>query len=175
MANGGRISTPLGALISVFDDSGALESLEFRGSTGTQDSRDRDRPHASALREQIGEYFAGERREFDLPLAPQGTEFERAVWKELSAIPWGSTTSYAEIARRLGKPGAVRAVGRANGKNPIPIIIPCHRVIGSDGSLTGYSGGLDRKRALLELEGRSVASQLDLFGPKPREGGEWLQ
>jgi methylated-DNA-[protein]-cysteine S-methyltransferase len=114
-------------------------------------------PPASALlrevRRQLAEYFAGERRVFDLPLDPRGTDFERRVWQEVAAIPYGETRSYAQVARAAGRPAACRAVGRANGSNPIPLVIPCHRVIGSDGSLTGYGGGLPLKRFLLALEG----------------------
>ncbi len=102
---------------------------------------------------QLDEYFARTRRRFDLPLAPAGTEFQREVWAVLRTIPFGATWSYAEVARRIGRPGAVRAVGAANGQNPIGIVIPCHRVVGSDGSLTGYGGGLPRKRWLLTHEG----------------------
>ena len=101
---------------------------------------------------QLGEYFAGERATFDLPLTMHGSEFERRVWSALREIPYGETTSYGEIARRVEAPAAARAVGLANGRNPIAVIVPCHRVIGADGSLTGYGGGLARKRVLLELE-----------------------
>jgi methylated-DNA-[protein]-cysteine S-methyltransferase len=106
---------------------------------------------AEAVR-QLSEYFAGERKEFDFPLAPEGTEFQRAVWKRLQEIPYGQTISYGELARRVGNPKASRAVGAANGKNPIPIVIPCHRVIGADGKLTGFGGGLPIKEALLAIE-----------------------
>src|SRR5262245_35626242 len=106
---------------------------------------------------QLGEYFAGERKTFSLTLIPEGTEFQRAVWSELQNIPYGETISYKELAERIGKPKAVRAVGAANGANPIPIIIPCHRVIGNDGSLTGFGGGLPLKKRLLELESRQLA------------------
>lgn len=102
--------------------------------------------------EQMSEYFVGERTEFDLELDMVGTQFQRRVWQALQAIPYGETCSYGEIARQIGSPSAFRAVGLANGHNPIGIIVPCHRVIGANGSLTGYGGGLDRKRALLELE-----------------------
>jgi len=101
---------------------------------------------------QLEEYFDGERREFDLPLNPSGTPFQMAVWKELLAIPYGETRSYKQIAQNIGNPKALRAVGMANNRNPISIIIPCHRVIGSDGSLVGYGGGLDMKQKLLDLE-----------------------
>ena len=103
---------------------------------------------------QLQEYFAGKRTRFDLPLAPRGTAFQKAVWAALLRIPFGETASYGDIARAIGKPAASRAVGGANHRNPIAIVIPCHRVIGADGSLTGYGGGLDHKRLLLELESR---------------------
>ena len=105
------------------------------------------------LSTQLGEYFSGKRKTFDYPLAPKGTEFQLAVWNALLEIPYGDTTTYAELARRIGRPSAVRAVGAANGANPIPIVVPCHRIIGTSGTLVGYGGGLDRKRWLLEHEG----------------------
>jgi methylated-DNA-[protein]-cysteine S-methyltransferase len=104
------------------------------------------------VKRQLDEYFAGKRRRFELALAPEGTDFQRSVWFALAAIPYGETCTYRAIAERIGQPRAVRAVGAANGANPIPIVIPCHRVIGSDGSLTGFGGGLDAKRYLLDLE-----------------------
>ena len=103
-------------------------------------------------RRQLGEYFAGARRRFDLPLEPAGTEFELTVWAALQEVPYGETVSYGELAARIGHADAARAVGVANARNPIAVIIPCHRVIGADGSLTGYGGGLERKRLLLDLE-----------------------
>jgi methylated-DNA-[protein]-cysteine S-methyltransferase len=105
---------------------------------------------------QLDEYFAGERKEFNLPLSLQGTAFQQKVWKQLQAIPYGKTISYAQLAQSIGNPKACRAVGSANGKNPISVIIPCHRVIAADGSLGGYASGLDVKRQLLELEKSSV-------------------
>lgn len=108
-------------------------------------------PFAEAKR-QLTAYFAGERTEFELPLAPQGTEFQHRVWAELARIPFGTTLSYGELARRIGNPNASRAVGLANGRNPISIIVPCHRVIGANGKLVGYGGGLPRKQALLAHE-----------------------
>jgi len=104
------------------------------------------------VKRQLEEYFAGKRTTFDVSLAPEGAPFEREVWRALEEIPYGETVSYGEIARRVGQPTAARAVGTANGHNPIAVIVPCHRVIGADGSLTGYGGGLERKRLLLELE-----------------------
>lgn len=108
---------------------------------------------------QLDEYFAGRRQRFDLPLAPQGTAFQQAVWQALLRIPYGQTSSYSAQAANIQRPKAVRAVGTANGANPIAVIIPCHRVIGRDGSLTGYAGGLPRKALLLSLEGASFAQQ----------------
>jgi methylated-DNA-[protein]-cysteine S-methyltransferase len=115
---------------------------------------------------QLEEYFAGLRRTFELPLAPQGTAFQRAVWQALREIPYGQTVSYGELARRLGLVAGARAVGLANGANPLPIIVPCHRVIGADGSLTGFGGGLGIKRALLSLEGAECV--VDLFSARER-------
>ena len=105
-----------------------------------------------AAADQLDAYFTGERTTFDLPLAPLGSEFQQRVWSALQEIPYGRTESYGELAERIGSPGGARAVGLANGKNPIGILIPCHRVVGANGSLTGYGGGLDRKRQLLDLE-----------------------
>ena len=110
------------------------------------------KPFVSARR-QLDEFFAGKRERFDLDLALEGTEFQQQVWTTLARIPYGKTWSYGELAKRIGRPKAVRAVGLANGANPLPIVLPCHRVIGADGSLTGYGGGMPAKRLLLELEG----------------------
>lgn len=115
-------------------------------------------PFARAI-VQLEEYFAGQRTGFDLPLAPAGTPFQHGVWAQLRRIPFGETRTYGELAERLGRPSASRAVGLANGRNPIGIIVPCHRVIGADGSLTGYGGGLDRKRRLLSFEQRVAAGR----------------
>lgn len=106
---------------------------------------------------QLDEYFSGNRKEFEVPLVLSGTEFQREVWAALRTIPYGQTASYGEIAAQIGRPGASRAVGLANGRNPVGIIVPCHRVIGADGTLTGYGGGLDRKQWLLSLEGAWLA------------------
>ena len=113
-----------------------------------------DHPVIAAAVRQLEEYFAGTRRTFDLPLDPVGTAFQRAVWAQLLAIPYGETRSYADIARAIGRPSATRAVGAANGRNPLPIVAPCHRVIGSNGALTGFGGGLPNKILLLDLESR---------------------
>jgi len=146
------LPSPIGALTLVAE----LEAVKTIWFPGSPDQVDPAWSEGSALlREtarQLEQYFAGRRQTFDLPLDPDGTPFQREVWAELTRIPYGTTTSYAELARRIGRPSAVRAVGAANGANPIPIVIPCHRVIGRDGALTGFGGGLDRKRFLLELE-----------------------
>lgn len=168
------IGSPLGSLVANFDNHGALVRLEFCAETNADTSVGGAAAAAAKLLErQLGEYFARRRCEFDLPLAPAGTHFQLAVWDELRRIPWGRTLSYAELARRVdatlgataaqnagldpaAAPGGslrIRAVGRANALNPIAILIPCHRVVGSGGRLTGYAGGLWRKQALLELEG----------------------
>ena len=115
-----------------------------------------------ATRRQLDEYFSGSRKDFDLPLAPQGTPFQTEVWHTLATIPYGQTISYAQLAQRVGKPTAMRAVGAANGRNPLPIVLPCHRVIGADGSLTGFGGGLPTKQFLLRLEG-ALPPENDLF------------
>ena len=112
---------------------------------------------------QLDEYFAGQRQEFTLPLKPAGTEFQQKVWRELLLIPYGTTISYQEVANRLGDPKCIRAAATANGKNPLAIIIPCHRVIGSSGDMTGYAGGIQRKKDLLTLEGADVMNQMNLF------------
>jgi methylated-DNA-[protein]-cysteine S-methyltransferase len=123
----------------------------------------RDTAVLAEARNQLRAYFEGELTEFDLPLAVEGTAFQKKAWKELRRIPYGETISYGEQARRMGQPSAVRAVGSANGRNPISIIIPCHRVIGANGALTGFGGGIDRKRALLELEARVLSRAAGLF------------
>jgi methylated-DNA-[protein]-cysteine S-methyltransferase len=113
-----------------------------------------------AAARQLKEYFAGKRREFDLPLRMEGTEFQQRVWRELTKIPFGETRSYGQLAKRLNNPNGSRAVGLANGRNPIAVIVPCHRVIGADGSLTGFGGGLDRKEWLLTHEGQPVTREM---------------
>lgn len=148
------LDTPIGELLLAGDDD-ALSLVSFPAGSMRRDPEPdwiyNEKPFVAARR-QLTEYFAGERREFDLPLKLSGTEFQMSVLEALQQIPYGETTSYAEIAERVGRPKAVRAVGAANGRNPIPIIVPCHRVIGSHGELTGFGGGLDTKKALLKLE-----------------------
>ncbi len=150
-----RFSTPVGDMISIVDSSGALRRLLFdagRAPLSREDWR-WDAARNTDVERQLGEYFQRRREVFELRLAPAGSRFEQRVWRQLLQIPYGGTTTYGELAERLGDPRAVRAVGRANGANPIAIVIPCHRVIGADGSLVGYGGGLAVKQALLELEG----------------------
>ena len=148
------LNTPIGDLLLAGDDEG-LSLLSFpEGSMRREPDADwiySEKPFAEARR-QLEDYFDGSLKEFDLPLKPTGTEFQRAVLDELQKIPYGTTTSYGDIAARIGRPKAVRAVGAANGRNPLPIIIPCHRVVGSTGDLTGFGGGLPTKEALLRLE-----------------------
>ena len=148
------LATPIGDLLLAGDDD-ALALVSFPEGSMRRDPDDNwiynEKPFAAA-RQQLTEYFAGKRQEFDLPLKLSGTEFQLSVLDALQKIPYGETTSYSDIAQRIGRPKAVRAVGAANGRNPIPIIVPCHRVIGSHGDLTGFGGGLETKEALLRLE-----------------------
>ncbi|MEM7432927.1 MAG: methylated-DNA--[protein]-cysteine S-methyltransferase [Pseudomonadota bacterium] len=149
-----HLDTPIGELLLAGDDDG-LTMIGFpEGAMRRDPEADwiyNEKPFEEAAK-QLTEYFAGERKQFDLPLQLTGTEFQMQVLDELQRIPYGETTSYGDIANRIGRPKAVRAVGAANGRNPIPIIVPCHRVIGSSGDLTGFGGGLDTKSALLRLE-----------------------
>ena len=148
--------SPVGRL-TLIGSGDHLVGLRFEGERPPTGSVRDDRRLRDAVA-QLDEYFAGRRTRFDLPLAPPGTPFQKAVWRALTRIPYGETASYGDIARAIGKPAASRAIGSANHRNPIAIVIPCHRVIGADGSMTGYGGGLDRKRLLLSLEARRVPS-----------------
>lgn len=143
--------TPVGPLL-LSTESGRLTGLRFGVPDAVAGERDDDDPVLAAAREQLAGYFAGERHGFDLPVAPRGTTFQLQVWQALQRVPYGTTVSYRELARRVGHPRASRAVGLANGRNPIALVVPCHRVIGADGSLTGFGGGLAAKRTLLDLE-----------------------
>jgi methylated-DNA-[protein]-cysteine S-methyltransferase len=143
------IDSPLGELL-LAGDGHALTALHMGGSPALGWRRDPARFREAA--EQLRAYFAGDLRDFEIPLAPHGTPFQQRVWAALREIPYGTTISYAELAATVRRPGAARAVGAANGRNPIAVVIPCHRVIGASGTLTGYGGGLDRKRLLLDLE-----------------------
>lgn len=167
MTDACTIDTPLGSMLATADD-GQITGLYFL------DQRDCPTDVAAVatadgvlldLRDQLQRYFDGNLRRFELPLAPKGTPFQQSVWQQLLQIPFGETRSYNDLARALDNPGAIRAVGAANGRNPISIVIPCHRVIGSDGTLTGYAGGLERKQRLLEIEGVLSAppAQTNLF------------
>lgn len=156
------IDSPIGELL-LLGDGDALHGLYMQD--GRKPARIAPQWKRSAapfadVRVQLREFFAGERVVFDTPLAMHGTPFELQVWRALVDIPYGETVSYGEIATRVGQPSAARAVGLANGRNPIAVIVPCHRVIGADGTLTGYGGGLERKRLLLELEQGQVCLQL---------------
>ncbi len=146
------LTTPIGELLLTADDDGALTGVNLPNRHPDPAGWDRDDELLAGAREQLTEYFAGERTAFDLPLRPAGAPFQLRVWEALLRIPYGETASYGELARELGHPTAARAIGAANGRNPIAIVVPCHRVIGSNGSLTGYAGGLECKRALLDLE-----------------------
>jgi methylated-DNA-[protein]-cysteine S-methyltransferase len=165
------VESPVGRLL-LTSDGHALTGLHF--STPKQPKPKTDWVQNSgadllrAAARQLREYFAGTRQQFDLPLQPEGTEFQRRVWRALTEIPFGETLSYGQLARHIENPNASRAVGLANGRNPIAVIIPCHRVIGADGSLTGFGGGLARKQWLLEHEGLPVTGALP-FSPV---GGE---
>jgi methylated-DNA-[protein]-cysteine S-methyltransferase len=151
------LTTPIGELLLIADADGALTAVHLPGRHGPTAGMRRDDALLEPARRQLSEYFAGERTAFDLPLRPQGAPFQLRVWEALTRIPYGETASYGEIAAGLGHPAASRAVGAANGRNPIAIVVPCHRVIGADGSLTGYAGGLECKRALLDLEAGRAA------------------
>jgi len=154
-----RMESPVGKLLLAADEQG-LRQLSFASSkraASAQPGWSEDRAPFTEVIRQLQAYFGGELKVFDLRLAPEGTEFQLLVWSRLRAIPYGETISYAQLAQDIGNPKAVRAVGLANGCNPIPIIIPCHRVIGSDGSLTGFGGGLPNKKRLLALESRQMS------------------
>lgn len=159
------IDSPLGPL-RVQGDGDFVTGLfmaNHRGWPGVEASwRQADAPFAT-VRAQLAEYFAGTRRRFEVPLRLGGTPFQRQVWQELLRIPFGATISYAELARRVGRPAGARAVGHANGRNPVSIIVPCHRVIGADGRLTGYAGGVDKKHWLLAWERQAAEAEPELF------------
>ena len=161
------LETPIGILLIAGNDA-VVERISFprhgkgaKPEPGWQESR--RGAVAEAIR-QLQEYFVGQRTGFDLPLAPKGTEFQRAVWRQLQEIPYGETISYGELARRVGNPKASRAVGSANGANPLPIVIPCHRVIAGDGSMGGFGGGLPTKEILLALEQRTSVGNRAVAG-----------
>ena len=157
-----RLATPLGTLLATACGT-ALTGLYYEGerhapAIGSDWVEDADAAPLGECRRQVREYLEGERRAFDLELAPEGSEFQRRVWIEIARIPYGETVTYAELAARAGAPGSARAAGAATGRNPLSIIVPCHRVVGSDGSLTGYAGGVPRKKRLLEIEDARIGA-----------------
>jgi methylated-DNA-[protein]-cysteine S-methyltransferase len=156
-----RIDTPLGKLLATAED-GRLTGLYFEGKphAPTPHADWKEEPAAkpfAACARQVAEYLAGRRNAFELPLAPSGTAFQQRVWRAIAGIPFGETITYTELARRAGAPGSARAAGAATGRNPISIVVPCHRVVGAAGSLTGYAGGIERKARLLALESARVS------------------
>jgi methylated-DNA-[protein]-cysteine S-methyltransferase len=156
------VDSPIGSLLLAGDGEFLIE-LGFPGGKAArrhQPDWTRNSEPFDECKRQLREYFAGELREFSIPLAPEGTEFQLQVWNALRSIPYGETVSYGELAEQIGRPAASRAVGAANGRNPIPVIIPCHRVIGSSGQLVGFGGGIATKKHLLALERESVAPVL---------------
>jgi methylated-DNA-[protein]-cysteine S-methyltransferase len=163
------IDSPIGTLTLVRDEAGLTGVFmpEHRPAPNEAGFGERDDAAFADALQQFGEYWAGERTDFELPLAPTGTEFQLRVWNALRTIPHGETRTYGWIAEQIGQPTAVRAVGLANGRNPISIVVPCHRVVGASGALTGYAGGVERKRFLLDLE---AGAALDLRGGTD-EGG----
>ncbi|RZA21464.1 MAG: methylated-DNA--[protein]-cysteine S-methyltransferase [Lysobacteraceae bacterium] len=162
-----HLDSPVGLLLIAADDVG-LRHVEFANPRHPVrmhgDWQQGDNAALAATEAQLGEYFAGMRRSFELPLAPRGTDFQLTVWNELARIPYGTTISYAQLASRVGNSSAMRAVGAANGRNPLPIVLPCHRVIGADGAMTGFGGGVPTKEFLLRLEGALPDQQRGLFG-----------
>ena len=152
-----RYQSPLGPVIAIANEHG-ITHIDFVGAKYARAIapdwvEDPQSPALRACLAQLAQYFAGERTTFELPLAPEGSSFQQRVWQEIARVPYGKTITYGELAKRAGAPGQARAAGAATGRNPIGVVIPCHRIMGADGSLTGYAGGLERKRGLLELEG----------------------
>ena len=153
------VSTPLGDITVVANEDGLTNLILPGDDVAIPTDASEGGPFVDAAATQLTEWFAGNRMSFDVPLAPAGTEFQKSVWTALCDIPFGATASYGDIAKSIGQPMATRAVGAANGRNPLPIIVPCHRVIGASGALTGYAGGLQRKAWLLSHEGVRGAGQ----------------
>jgi methylated-DNA-[protein]-cysteine S-methyltransferase len=178
----GLIATPCGAMIAVVTEDGALVGLDFVDDQGAASEAAalswrsltirRDDAAVAHVARQLDEYFGGARRTFDLKLAPQGNAFAQEAWRVLREVPYGATVSYGELARRLARPTSARAIGRANAMNPIAIVVPCHRVIGADGGLVGYGGGLDRKAALLALEGALPAPRQAVLPLETRQAAD---
>jgi methylated-DNA-[protein]-cysteine S-methyltransferase len=148
--------SPHGRMLLVAVDEGLcgvyFDGQKYHPQVASQWRRDANHPPLRQTKRELAEYFCGERKRFEVALAPEGTAFQRSMWKAISSVEFGKTITYGELARRAGCPGSARAAGAATGRNPIGVIVPCHRIVGSNGSLTGYAGGLDRKRALLALE-----------------------
>ena len=161
----GKIETRFGTFAAWVDENEKLIRFHFRatGAAKVDPNAEHDEKAIAPVRKQIDQYCAGKRRDFDLDLAAEGTPFQHEVWDALTEIPFGTTTSYGALAKRIGHPGGARAIGLANGSNPIGLVVPCHRVIGADGSLTGYGGGLPLKRALLKHEADVAGYKIDLF------------
>ena len=159
------IESPFATFAAWVDEEGRLLRfyLSAKGAAKVDPEAERDPKKLSAVRDQVAQYAEGKRQSFDLELKAEGPAFNQRVWKALRDIPFGTTTSYGALAKTIGAPGSARAVGAANGANPIGLVVPCHRVIGADGSLTGYAGGLPLKRKLLEHEARVAGRKLDLF------------
>jgi methylated-DNA-[protein]-cysteine S-methyltransferase len=151
------LDTPLGRMLLVANEKG-LCGAHFIGQKYYPKLDPAWKRKASAAGRELEEYFAGERAVFTVPLAAEGTPFQRAIWREIAKVPYGKTITYAELARRAGYPGSARAAGAATGRNPLGVIVPCHRIVGTNGSLTGYAGGLSKKKALLALEGLAPAT-----------------
>jgi len=160
------IESPFQKFAAWVDEEGRLLRFHLRavGAAGVDPEAENNSRKLAAVQRQVDEYAQGSRRDFDLELVMEGPEFEKTVWKALRDIPFGTTTSYGAVAKTIGQPLAARAVGAANNANPIALIVPCHRVIGADGSLVGYGGGLALKRKLLEHEARVTGTRFDLFG-----------
>jgi len=156
------VSTPIGDITAVADERGLTQVILAGDDGSVLAEATEGGPVVDAAATQLTEWFAGDRMSFDVPLAPQGTEFQQTVWKALCDVPFGATATYGDIAKAIGQPTATRAVGAANGRNPIPIIVPCHRVIGASGELTGYSGGggIETKRRLLDHESGTLSFAL---------------
>ena len=159
-----RIASPLGPMLLVTRDDGLagvhFEGEKYQPAIGADWQPKPDHPLLRRAEQELAEYFTGKRTAFDLPLAARGTAFQRSVWRAIAAVPFGRTIAYGELAVRAGRPRSVRAAGAATGRNPWAVVVPCHRIVGADGTLTGYAGGLDRKRALLALEAGQVAFAL---------------
>ena len=157
------LESPWGGMLIAASEKGVtgvyFDRQKYHPKRGKEWQRAPDNKHLQKAKRQLAEYFKGKRREFDLELDPAGSPFQKRVWKAIAAVPYGETISYGELARRCGFPEGARAAGAATGRNPIGIVVPCHRIVGSNGKLTGYAGGLDKKRALLALE----TGERDLF------------